>query len=55
MTRRKSFLYYERRLLDAHRTAAREDLGPDGSEEEIEARAQRYYQGAQRKTDDDTA
>lgn len=45
MTKRRSFLYYERRLLDAHHTAAREELGPDASEEEIDTLAQRYYQG----------
>lgn len=54
MTKRRSFLYYERRLLDAHRATAREELGPDASEEEIDALAHRYYQGPRRKTDDDT-
>ncbi len=55
MTKRKSFLYYERLLLDSHRRAAREELGPDASDDEVETLAQRYYQGPQRKRDDDAA
>jgi len=55
MTKRKSFLYYERLLLDAHRTAARTELGADASDEEIETLAQRYYKGPQRKSEDDAA
>lgn len=55
MTKQRSFLHYERLLLDAHRTAARTELGADASDEEVEALAQRYYQGPQRKRDDDDA
>lgn len=55
MGKSRSFLYYERLLLDAHRTAARTELGADASDEEIETLAQRYYQGPQRKRDDDAA
>ena len=53
MAKRRSFLHYERLLLNSYRLGAREELGPDASEEEVEALAQRYYEGPQRKRDHD--
>lgn len=55
MTERKSFLYYEKLLLDAYRSAAREELGPDATAEEIETLALELYQGLEREADDDAA
>ncbi len=52
-TERRSFLYYEELLLDAHRAGAREELGADATAKEIETLALKRYLGPEREADDD--
>ena len=48
MVRPKGFLYYERLLLESYREGAREALGPEATEAEVETLARQYYEGPQR-------